>query len=116
MAALFDIEFEALNLLLIIILCLCSRNLATWHNGIRLLSRTQSSGKSSAMAGLGDFHHIMYKCFMPAACVDSSLQLSVSAETIHTASHFLSLYQSTKHESYEIWARRSGRDPHSANP
>jgi hypothetical protein len=41
---------------------------------------------------IGDFHHIThhvkYKCFMPDACVDSSLQLSISAETIHTASHF----------------------------
>jgi hypothetical protein len=25
---------------------------------------------------------------MPAACVDSSLQMSISAETIHTGSHF----------------------------
>jgi hypothetical protein len=25
---------------------------------------------------------------MPAACVDRSLQMSISAETIHTASHF----------------------------
>ncbi len=33
-------------------------------------------------------HQVKYKCFMPAACVDSSLQLSIAAETIHTASHF----------------------------
>jgi hypothetical protein len=29
--------------------------------------------------------HVKYKCFIPAACADSSLQLSISAETIHTA-------------------------------
>jgi hypothetical protein len=46
---------------------------------------------------IGDFHQ--YKCFMPAAYVDSNLQWSIPAETIqHTASH-LSFSQSTKHES-----------------
>jgi len=34
------------------------------------------------------WHHEKFKCFMPAACVDNSLQLSISAETIQTASHF----------------------------
>jgi hypothetical protein len=42
---------------------------------------------------IGDFHNIMnssekYGCFMPAAFVDSSLQLSISSETIHKASNF----------------------------
>ena len=34
---------------------------------------------------------------MPIACVDSSLQLSISAETIHTASHFKLLSE------YKTW-------------
>jgi hypothetical protein len=42
-------------------------------------------------------HHVKYKCFMPAACVDSSLQLSISAETIHTESHFKLLSE------YKTW-------------
>ena len=33
-------------------------------------------------------NYVKYKCFMPAACVDRSLQLSISAEIIQTASHF----------------------------
>ncbi len=37
---------------------------------------------------------------MPAAWVDSSLQLSISAETIHTVQQaILNFYQSTKNES-----------------
>ncbi len=49
-SALFNYVFEALNLLLI----------QLPGNGIRLLSRTQSSGQSSAMAGHSnvDPHHI----------------------------------------------------------
>ncbi len=45
-----------------ILLCLCSRNSATYSNGIQLLSRTQSSGLSSAMAGHWWFssHHVKY--------------------------------------------------------
>ncbi len=34
------------------------------------------------------FRYVKYKCFMLAACVYSSLQLSISADTIHTTSHF----------------------------
>ncbi len=62
---------------------------------IQLLSRTQIS----AMAGQWWFpsHHVKYKCFMPAACVDSSLQLSISAETIHPGSHFKLLSE------YKTW-------------
>ncbi len=37
---------------------------------------------------LHKFSYTWYKCFMPAACVDSSLQLSISAKTVWTASHF----------------------------
>jgi hypothetical protein len=53
---------------------------------ISLFSRTQSSGYSSAMAGHWWFpsHHVNYKCFMPAACLYSSLQLIISVETMHT--------------------------------
>jgi hypothetical protein len=42
------------------------------------------------MAGYWRFpsHHLSTKFFMPAACVDRSLQLNFSAETMHTASHF----------------------------
>jgi hypothetical protein len=46
---------------------------------------------------IGDFHHIThhvkYKCFMPEACVDSSLLKPYIQQAI------LSLYQNTKHES-----------------
>jgi hypothetical protein len=44
---------------------------------------------------IGDFH-VKYKCLKPAACVDSSLQLSQSAEIIHTEA-ILSFHQSTEH-------------------
>jgi hypothetical protein len=42
-------------------------------------------------------HHLKYICFILAACVDSSLHLSISAETIHTASHFKLL------SKYKTW-------------
>jgi hypothetical protein len=62
---LFNNVFEALNLLFIKKM-LCSRNSATW--------RFPS-------------HLVKYKSFMPAASVDRSLQLSISAETVHNANH-----------------------------
>jgi hypothetical protein len=40
------------------------------------------------MAVNGDFYHELVQFFMPAACVDRSLQWSISAETIHLAIHF----------------------------
>jgi hypothetical protein len=35
----------------------------------------------------GHCYHVKYKCFMPAAGVDSSLQFSISVKTMHTASY-----------------------------
>jgi hypothetical protein len=69
-SALFNNVFEAVNLLLLILLYLCSRSLITrqWH-----LTRVLS------WLVIGDFHHILYKWFIPAACADSSLLLSISA-------------------------------------
>ncbi len=69
--ALFNNVFETLNLLLII------------YQNTKVLARV--------LPWLANGDHVMYstnKCFTPAAFVDSSLQLSISAETIHTASHF----------------------------
>jgi hypothetical protein len=93
----------ALNLLLIILLYLCSRSLATWQWHSAPLKNTEfwlefCHGWPLVIS----FTSYKYKCFMPAACVDSSLQLDISAETndylfalpysvaetIHTASHF----------------------------
>jgi hypothetical protein len=52
--------------------------------GIQLLSLTQSFGQSYAMAGywLISITSCNVHLLMPAACVDSSLQLRISAKTV----------------------------------
>jgi hypothetical protein len=80
-SALLNNVFEPLNLLLIILLYLCIRNSATWQWQWAPLQNTEiwlEFITSSEVQML----------YTPAACVDSSLQLSISAKTTLTASHF----------------------------
>jgi hypothetical protein len=104
--------FEALNLIFYNFLYYVPE-IQLPANVIQLLSITQSSGQSSAMAGHQWFlsHHVKYKCFMPAARVDSSLKLSFSAKNLHMASQFKLAYQSTKNEPPPLSFPKLGKMP-----
>jgi hypothetical protein len=67
----------------IILLSLCSRNSAPWQWHSAPLKYTEFCLKWRF-----PWHHVKCKCFRSAACVDSSLQLGISAETIPTDSYF----------------------------
>ncbi len=108
MAAMFDNEFEALNLPLIIILCLCSRNLPTWQWHSAPLQNTEfwlefCHGWPLVISITSCKVQMLYSSSLCWQCC-----VVISAEAIHIASH-LSLYQSTKHESHEILSGRSRR-------
>jgi hypothetical protein len=87
----FDNVPEALNILLIILLFLCSRNSATWQWHWALLQNTEFW--LEFCHGWPLVISIISECFMLGAWVDSSLQLSISVETIHTASNFKPLLE-----------------------